>query len=76
MATSNATREQVIRSGELYTLAEAKLRLGVSNWAWRSFGKRLRTVRVGRRRYVTGDDILALFADPQLDGVSVLNDAK
>lgn len=60
----------VIRADELYTVAEARRRLGLKDWAWRHARRKgLRTVKIGRAAFVRGSAILD-FVDRQSDDVS------
>jgi len=52
----------VINAQEVYTLDEAKARLGLADWAFRKAQRAgLVTHKIGRRKYVRGSDILAFL---------------
>jgi hypothetical protein len=51
-----------IEPGCLYLASEAKGRLKMGTWAWRQLRRQgLRTIQVGTRSYVFGDDIIEHF---------------
>ena len=51
-----------IEPGCLYLASEAKGRLKMGTWAWRQLRRQgLRTIQVGTRSYVLGDDIIEHF---------------
>ena len=62
-----------IRPGEIMPISEAQRALGVGQWAWqRRLLPRIKSklIRMGRRKYVRSDDIIALFdksAEEQTD---------
>jgi len=50
----------LIEPGLLYTVAEARSRLGLGEWAWRKMRRSgLPIVRQGNRAYVFADDIIS-----------------
>ena len=56
----------VIAVGRLYTIAEAKARLGWSDSAFRAAKRRgLRLLLCGKRRYITGDEVLRFLESIQ-----------
>lgn len=60
-----ATRPGVIRSDEVYTVREFKLRAGLGDFSYREIrAAGLRVRKVGRKLYVIGRDFLA-FLDRQ-----------
>lgn len=55
-----------IRTGELYCLADAKARLGWSDSAFRSAKSQgLKLLACGKRRYITGDEVLRFLESIQ-----------
>ena len=53
---------RTIDAATLYQLDEAKARLGVAKAAWRTMVKQgLPVVRIGRRGYVVGADVIAFL---------------
>ena len=59
----------VIRSGELYTLAAAKARLGIKDAALRSARRSgLPVLRYGGRAFIRGDDLIAFLMRAGIQG--------
>lgn len=56
------SKEQVVRSGELYGIREIKLRLGLSDSAWRELVRGgLPLVRWGKRIWAIGHQVIHFF---------------
>lgn len=52
----------VIEPGVFYLADEARRRLKVGEWGWRKMRRAgLKVVRLGKRSYVFGDDLLSFF---------------
>jgi len=59
-------RPTLVTTGEIYGIDEAKARLGWSNSAFRAAKRRgLRLLVCGKRRYVTGSEILRFLESIQ-----------
>ncbi len=62
---------ETIRPGEVLSLDAVKSALGIRRWTWENRLKpRLTVIKIGRRKYVRSDDIIALFdkfAEEQTD---------
>ena len=53
---------ETIRPGEVLSLDAVKSALGIQRWTWeRRLRPNLKVIKVGRRKYVRSDDIIALF---------------
>ena len=61
MATKHNT-DGVINQADLYTVQTFKLRLGLTESAWRALRDRgLPVIRIGKRAYVSGRDAVAFL---------------
>lgn len=62
----------VVSGGELYTLSQIKVRLGVSDAAMRQLRRKgLPIIRVGRRGYASGKQVIEFFERLLNDGQSM-----
>ena len=53
-----------IRADELYRLDQLRSRLGIALWSWRyRWAPRLRLVKIGRRKYCRGSEVLRVMAE-------------
>lgn len=58
----SAVFEGVIRNGELYTLRQARARLGLTDSALRSLRRAgMPVIRFGKRAYVSGGEVIRFF---------------
>ncbi len=52
-----------IQPGVLYTVSEAKRRLGFGDWAWRQLTRKgLEVIRTSNRAFVLGSDLINTLA--------------